>query len=706
MSETTHLGLPLIEAAQAQKHVTHNEALLLLDIAVHLAVLSRTLAAPPASPAEGDRYLVAAAATGAWAGHDGELAFYQDGAWRFVTPKTGWRVWSAAETKLIVFDGTIWRDAGTVTELQNLALLGVNATADAANKLTVASASVLFTHAGSDQRLKIDKNAAADTASLLFQHGFSGRAELGLAGDDDFHVKVSADGAVWSEALTIDRASGVVALPQGLSALPIFGAAAKGLTPASGGGTANFLRADGVWATPSASGEANTASNVNAGGVGVFKQKTGVNLEFRGINAGSSKVTVSNDAASNEIDIDVAEANLTLANLGGTLANAKLAAMPAGTIKGNNTGAAASPSDLTGAQVTALLDTFTSALKGLVPASGGGTANFLRADGAWAAPAGGGGSGDVVGPASATDNAVARFDTTTGKLIQNSSVTIADDGSLTVPSVSAPATPAGDTITLLSRDVASREMLSVVPPEGNEYQLQAWWARHFTGKFQPTGSGTAVALFGAANSATGTATARSPAATNLFTSLIRIGYVSASTAGSSAGTRQGLANFWRGNAAGRGGFTYVARFGISDASFVSGSRTLVALSATTGAFSNADPSTFLNFIGVGNDAGQTTLRIMSNDGSGTATATDLGANFPCNTVSTDVYELVLYAPPNGSRVDYQVTRLNTGDVATGSITTDLPSSTTFLSPQIWRNNGATASAVGIDVMSWTIETDN
>jgi hypothetical protein len=58
-------------------------------------------------------------------------------------------------------------------------------------------------------------------------------------------------------------------------------------------------------------GETNTASNVNTAGVGVFKQKTGVNLEFRGINAGSSKITVTNDSGNNEIDIDVAEANLS-----------------------------------------------------------------------------------------------------------------------------------------------------------------------------------------------------------------------------------------------------------------------------------------------------------------------------------------------------------------------------------------------------------
>lgn len=91
---------------------------------------------------------------------------------------------------------------------------------------------------------------------------------------------------------------------------------------------------------------------------------------------------------------------------------------------------------------------------------------------------------------------------------------------------------------------------------------------------------------------------------------------------------------------------------------------------------------------------------------------DLGANFPANTRNTDVYELVLFAPSNSNNtVSYEVTRLNTGDVATGTLTgtagTALPSSSTLLSYQrLWRTNNATALAVGYDLMSDYIETDN
>lgn len=75
--------------------------------------------------------------------------------------------------------------------------------------------------------------------------------------------------------------------------------------------------------TVATTAEINTASNVGAGGVGLFKQKTGVNLEFRNINGSSNKISVALDTPNNEVDIDVVEANLTLNNIGGTLSIAK-----------------------------------------------------------------------------------------------------------------------------------------------------------------------------------------------------------------------------------------------------------------------------------------------------------------------------------------------------------------------------------------------
>ena len=115
MSETTPLlALPLLAAAQAQKHVTHNEALVRLDAAVQLAVLDRTRTAPPATSLPGDRHLVAAGASGAFAGHAGEIALY-DAGWHFLTPRPGWRAYVVAEARALLFDGSAWREALALT---------------------------------------------------------------------------------------------------------------------------------------------------------------------------------------------------------------------------------------------------------------------------------------------------------------------------------------------------------------------------------------------------------------------------------------------------------------------------------------------------------------------------------------------------------------------------------------------------------------
>jgi hypothetical protein len=335
MDSTPNLALPYIAAAQAQKHVTHNEALRTLDVLVQLMILDRDLAAPPASPADGARYIVAAGATGAWAGQAGKVAAFQDGAWAFYAPTEGYLAWVADEDKVVVWNGTAWVQfaggSGDLLAANNLSdvaspkaaldnlcvrgadvasastvdldaatgnllditgtttinavilangrerwvrftgalqlthsaslvlpgsanittaagdfalfrgygsgvvrclsytrassapfgnptpLVGVNATADTTNRLAVASAASLFNHAGNGHQVKVNKNAAGDTASFLFQTNFSGRAEMGTAGDDDFHFKVSADGSSWKEALVINRSTGVVSIPFGIA---------------------------------------------------------------------------------------------------------------------------------------------------------------------------------------------------------------------------------------------------------------------------------------------------------------------------------------------------------------------------------------------------------------------------------------------------------------------------------------------------------
>lgn len=219
---TTHLGLPLINAAQAQKHVPHNEALFLLDALAQLSVSTRNVTSPPSTPVEGDRVLVGANATGAFADKSNMIATFLAGAWSFLTPQAGWRCYVVDETRLLIYTGADWIDAASlVHELQNMSRLGVGTTANEVTPLAIKLNAALFTAKGAsesgsgDLRFTLNKESTTKTVSQLYQSNYSGRAETGLAGDDNFHVKVSADGGNWKEALIIDAASGAVAFPSG-----------------------------------------------------------------------------------------------------------------------------------------------------------------------------------------------------------------------------------------------------------------------------------------------------------------------------------------------------------------------------------------------------------------------------------------------------------------------------------------------------------
>lgn len=220
MSNTPRAGVPLLSASQAQKHATLNDALFELDAVLCCRLLDRDLSAPPSSPADGDAYLVKATGTGLWDGQDGAIAYWVNGAWRFYPPFVGLSAYVVDESVMLVYTASGWVDWSSTIAFQNLAGLGVNTASDSTNKLAVKSSALLFDNIGGDVQAKINKHAAADTASFLFQTNYSGRAEFGLTGDDDFHLKVSPDGSSWYEALKIARASGLLTLPVGQLAFP------------------------------------------------------------------------------------------------------------------------------------------------------------------------------------------------------------------------------------------------------------------------------------------------------------------------------------------------------------------------------------------------------------------------------------------------------------------------------------------------------
>jgi hypothetical protein len=219
MSENSpNLALPFLLAAQAQKHVTVNEALRILDGLVQLSVLEAR-ASPPSSPVPGARYRVVATAAGAWAGWEHSITLFDDNAWRRLIPRQGWLLWNVDASEFQRFDGSEWvtLEVGADVDFASgeIEALGIATGADGTNRLAVASPAVLLTHAGAGHQLKINKAAAGETASVLFQSDWSGRAEMGLAGEDDFSFKVSPDGAAWHTALAIAAADGIPDLRTG-----------------------------------------------------------------------------------------------------------------------------------------------------------------------------------------------------------------------------------------------------------------------------------------------------------------------------------------------------------------------------------------------------------------------------------------------------------------------------------------------------------
>jgi hypothetical protein len=268
-----------------------------------------------------------------------------------------------------------------------------------------------------------------------------------------------------------------------------------------------------------------------------------------------------------------------------------------------------------------------------------------------------------------------------------------------VTAVNAPA--AGST--LLSRFKTGRRMAAQIGPLGGEYCLQPSLFAQKIGWLVPYGNVTTINAVGLNNTTTGTATLRSVATTTFATSLRQLAYVSSTTAGTSCGVRNNALQFYCGDVAGRGGFFLTTRIVIDTTQ--TNMRWFVGMYGTAAVIGNVNPSTLANILGFGIDSGQTTVRFFHNDSAGTATAIDMGASFPATTANV-VYDLRVFCAPNGSVIYYSIERLDSAAFAEGNVSTNIPTNTTLLSPQVWMNNGTTAAAVAVSLVNQYIETDN
>lgn len=157
MADTsTRLGIPFLQAAQSQKHVTVNEALTTLDALTNLVLQSATTTAPPSSPQESDCYFLPASTTGDWSGEDGKIAHWFNGGWRFVTPLPGFRAWIADQAKPVVWNGTEWQPiivaaaANGATTAQDVLSVSHTVTAGSSNttSLDIPERSILLAVSG------------------------------------------------------------------------------------------------------------------------------------------------------------------------------------------------------------------------------------------------------------------------------------------------------------------------------------------------------------------------------------------------------------------------------------------------------------------------------------------------------------------------------------------------------------------------------
>ncbi len=203
MTETNNLAITHVAQNQSQKEVTVNAAIDRIDAILNRGAIDRGLDTPAVGPASGDLYILGASPTGAWAGHANDIAYYLNSTWYFINPQEGLTIWVNDEDALYTWTGAAWAVAGGI--IQNASLLGINTTADATNKLSVKSLAILFDNVGNGTQVKVNKAAAGDTGSFLFQDNYSGRAEIGLIGTDDFAFKTSPDGSSFTTAMTFDK---------------------------------------------------------------------------------------------------------------------------------------------------------------------------------------------------------------------------------------------------------------------------------------------------------------------------------------------------------------------------------------------------------------------------------------------------------------------------------------------------------------------
>ena len=279
------------------------------------------------------------------------------------------------------------------------------------------------------------------------------------------------------------------------------------------------------------------------------------------------------------------------------------------------------------------------------------------------------------------------------------------NNALTIPPVSGtPAAPASG-LSLYAAPYAGRMLPVIMGPSGLDTALQVGLHGNSVVLISPTNTTAAPDIIGGTLSTAATMSRQFTAgSTNRWSATVRKRFQTSTTAGNASGMRTAYTQWFRGNAAGFGGFLFRAQLGAQIN--LNGGQKFVGLCASTAALAG-EPSALLNMCGMGYDAADSSAgnwQFMRNDGAGVATKVDLGANAARGT--TQGWDLIMNLRPNGTELLVKITNLNTGVVVLDtSYTTDLPAVNTGMAFKAEVRNGAVAAADNLEIAKVYIESD-
>lgn len=269
---------------------------------------------------------------------------------------------------------------------------------------------------------------------------------------------------------------------------------------------------------------------------------------------------------------------------------------------------------------------------------------------------------------------------------------------------STPPSPPAGYVGLFVKSQANRMMPAFIGPSGLDSVLQPHMAKNGWAQWKPApGSATVSVIGGPALTATGTATLKSYATTNLYTRTSGVDYLVTTAATTAVAGYRAATNIYRVT----DGFHMIFRVApATGTTGVTTSRFFCGMSTATAAPTDVDPSTLTNTVGVGYAKGTDTNWQVYFGGTAVAKV-NTGMAVP-TTDRTDVFTVIIFAPPGGAYLGVKLVNETTGVTfeTTTSTSTNIMATTTAAGPRAYHSVGGTSSVVGLTMFNGYVETDN